>query len=158
MSVWLNNMIKEYYYMFNNIDKIPEKKNSFIEKYIINRNKIFYELQKEVDIYKLNKSNNNKINKLVELFWSIQTNEIITIKLDKQKEKCCYYSNCYRLNVEHNITKDHFNNVYNNFASKIAIFLGSLDNKIESQRLSRKNALKRKSKNINNYSSNKRKR
>ena len=135
MSKFLNNMIKDYDYMFNNIDKIPEKRQIFIEKYIKNRKNLLSELQKEVDIYKHDKSNIEKISELKKLFWQIQTNEIITLPNEPSKRTCHYYKKCYRLNVSHNINDfDHYNNNFNNFASRIAAFLESLDEKISLQK------------------------
>ena len=134
MSDFLNDMISDFNYMFNNIDKIQEKKPEFIKKYINNREKLLSELQKEVDIYKRDKSNKKKIDKLTTLFWQIQTNEIITLPDEPSKKTCQYDKNCYRLNISHNINEyNHYNNNFNNLASRIAAFLSSLDDKISLQ-------------------------
>ena len=133
MSSFLDDMITDYSEMFNyNGNNLSKLKNAFFINYIKNRDKLLSELQKEVNIYVNNKSNIEKINNLKNLFWSIQTNDVITLDLDldKYNTNCNYYDKCYRYSVEHNTSYKHRENTADHLASKIASFLEALDNKI----------------------------
>ena len=132
MSAFLDEMIEDYQKIFfADGSNISILKKDFLNKYIKNRKKLLGELQKEINIYAKDMSNQEKINKLKDLFWQIQSNEIIILGFDKIKPNCMYGNKCYQIGIEHSTEFKHPNNSADNLATKIAMFLDSLDNRIK---------------------------